>query len=350
MRLMLHSLLAIVLGTAPLFGQAIPHMPNTPPVPVSPTSQPATQTAPPAQNQQQPNAAAPAQGQTAPGTAPAQGGTPPTQRLSSTQPFSLSGVSLTEMIDIIAKDLKINYILDPRVQGRVTIYTYGELRTVDLMPLLETLLRVNGATIVKVGEFYRIVPIASLSQLPVPPVMNADPKTLPDDERMVLNMIFMKYMGAGEMDKLLAPFYGEGASHSIYEPANLLILQDNARNMKRTMELLGLFDSQAFANQRVRLFDVHHTLPTDLAKELETIFKAYALSDKSGVKFLPVDRINILIAVAPNPGVFEDVQKWIDKLDTPVKISVGAVNNYVYRLKYGRAETIAMARKIQRCR
>ena len=61
------------------------------------------------------------------------------------------------------------------------------------------------------------------------------------------------------------------------------------------------------------------------------------------MKFLPVDRINTIIAVAPNPGVFPQVKEWIEKLDIPVKITAGAINNYVYRLKYGRAETVAMA-------
>jgi len=53
--------------------------------------------------------------------------------------------------------------------------------------------------------------------------------------------------------------------------------------------------------------------------------------------------INTLIVVATNPGVFADVDKWISKLDIPVKITAGSTNNYVYRLKYGRAETVAMA-------
>ena len=150
------------------------------------------------------------------------------------------------MIDILAKELKINYILDPRVKGKVTIYTYGEVKPVELMPLLETLLRVNGATIVKVGEFYRIVPINAISSLPLQPVMNARSQDAARRRADDPELIFLKYSTAAEMDKLLAPFYGEGASHSVYEPANLLILQDNARNMKRTMDLLALFDSRHF--------------------------------------------------------------------------------------------------------
>ena len=72
----------------------------------------------------------------------------------------LENVSLAELIDIVARRLKINYLLDPRFKGgSVTIHTYGEVKPTDLMPLLETILRVNGAALVKVGDLYRVVPV-----------------------------------------------------------------------------------------------------------------------------------------------------------------------------------------------
>ena len=324
-----HSFRLMMLGCVAagnLLAQAAPPliMQNPNPELVKPTQQTPPQQTP-----------APAQPQT-------QVAAPP--RLADSRGFLLGGVSLADMIDILAKMMKINYILDPRVKGSVTIYTYGEVKPVDLMPLMETILRVNGAAMVKVGDLYRIVPVNAVSQLPVDPVVNAESKTLPDDERIVLNLIFLKYATAADMDKLLAPFYGEGASHSTYEPANLLIIQDNSRNMKRTMELINLFDSDTLAGQRVRLFDITNSRPSELVKELDSIFKGYALSEKaSAVKFIPVDRINILIAVAPNSGIFAEVSKWLEKLDIPVKVTAGAVNNYVYRLKYGNAMTVSMA-------
>ena len=68
------------------------------------------------------------------------------------------------------------------------------------------------------------------------------------------------------------------------------------------------------------------------------------MSEKGqSVKFIPVDRINTIIAVAPNPGIFTQVESWIAKLDIAVKATAGAVNSYVYRLKYARSETVAMA-------
>ena len=252
--------------------------------------------------------------------------------------------TLTELITILAQQMKLNYILDPRVaKGSVSIHTFGGVKPIAMMPLLMTVLRVNGATMVQVGDLWRIIPINEVSRMPIEPVQNVDPKTLPDDERMVMNMIFLKYAMASEMQKLLLPFMGEGATVTAYEPANLLIVQDNSRSMKRTMDLIAMFDSDTFAGQRVRQFEVNNSRPSDLVKELDQVFKAYSLSDKTSVHFIPVDRINILIAVAPNPGVFADVKKWIEKLDIPVKITAGATSNYVYRLKYGQAAPVAMA-------
>ncbi len=63
------------------------------------------------------------------------------------------------------------------------------------------------------------------------------------------------------------------------------------------------FDSASFANQRVKLFEMSNGRPTDIVKELEAIFKGISLGEKSNsIKFMPLDRINTIIAVAPESG------------------------------------------------
>jgi general secretion pathway protein D len=305
--------------------------PAAPPAPAQPAAQPPA-TAPataPAQPAAQPPATAPATAPAAP-AAGALGG------------LNFYNVSLVEVIDILAQKLKINYILDPKVNGKVTINTYGEIKQVDVRQLLDTILRINGAVMVKVGDLYRIVPAADAVKLPISPrVAGGD---LPNDEEVVLNLVFLKYASVNDMRALIDPFLGEGKTLVVYEAANLLIILDNARNMRRTMELIALFDNDSFATKRVRLFQVEHGRPSDMVKELDTVFKAFALSEKSsGVKFMPIDRINTIIAVAPNPAVFDEVQKWIGRLDLPQKVTAGSIDNYLYRLKYGCADTVAMS-------
>jgi general secretion pathway protein D len=256
--------------------------------------------------------------------------------------LALNNASLTEVIDLLAQKLKINYILDPRVKGGVILNTYGETKDIDTRSLLETILRINGFGMVKQGDLYRIVPLTDISHLPVPPETKTDPNSIPEDDQTMLNLVFLKYVTADELAKVLQPFQGENAQIYVYAPANLLLMLDSRRSMRRLMQMVALFDNDTLANQRVRVFSVKNGRPSDLAKELENISKAIALSDKnSPIKFLPIDRINTIIAVASNPGAFKEVEQWLEKLDVPIKVAAGGVKDYVYRVRYGDATSMA---------
>jgi hypothetical protein len=139
------------------------------------------QTPPPVRIFQPPQPEAPKPQQQPPAT-PAQPGAPgqttpqpttqPAQplRLAANGALMMDNVSLVEMIKILAEMMKINYILDPRVKGAVTVRTYGEVRPVDLMPFMQTILRVNGAAMVQVGEFITSSPSTAWATFPsIPP-------------------------------------------------------------------------------------------------------------------------------------------------------------------------------------
>lgn len=327
-----------------LQAQQFPPLPGFPNQP-QPQAQPAPQ--PQAQPPAQPAQAAPQPAQPAAQPAPAQPPATTPQQPAAPAPvrignLSLQNASLTEVIDQLARQLHINYILDPAVKGSIVLNTYGETDKLDARNLLDLILRINGAGMVKEGEIYRIVPLKDAPRLPLHP--DIDAKNIQQDDQLMLNMIFLKYVTVEELSKVLGEFIGENATMYSYAPANLLFILDSRRNMSRTMELISLFDSDTFANQRVRLFEVKNTRPSDIQKDLENVLKAVSLDGKTAtVRFLPVDRINTLIAVAPNPGVFETIAEWLRKLDVPVQVSAGAIETHVYHVRYGRAECLSMA-------
>ncbi len=249
------------------------------------------------------------------------------------------GASMFDVLDVLARKLEINYIIDPRVaDGSVTINSYGQLRESDIFPLLETILRMNGAVAVQVGNTYRIVPLDGVAQSPISPQTNAD--KLPEDERMVLNAIRLNYSSATDLGAVLEPFIGEGGRFQVVAQANTLIVLDNSRNMRRTMELIALFDTAEMARQRMRLFPVANSVATTLSTELESVFQAFSLSEEqSPIQFIALPRINSILVVSANASVFDDVQDWIDKLDKSV--TVGGVQNFIYRVQYGLAQNLA---------
>jgi general secretion pathway protein D len=257
--------------------------------------------------------------------------------------LAIANGSLREVVTQLAQALKINIILDPRVTGTVTINTYGELRNLDARNLLEMILRINGFGMAQEGDVYRILPMKDVLKQPIP-FQRASGQDIVEDEQTMLNLIFLKYVTVDELTKVLDPFTGDNAVMMPYPPANLLFILDSRRNMKRLMSLIDLFDSDTFANQRVRLFELKNARPSDMQKDLQNILQSISGDTKtSAVKFLAVDKINTLIAVASNPGVFDTVAEWIQKLDVPVTIAAGAVDNYVYHVRYQRAECLAFA-------
>ena len=80
--------------------------------------------------------------------------------------LNLDNASLPEVIDALCRQLKINYILDPRVEGSVILNTYGKIKNIDTRSLLDLILHINDAAMVKIGNFYRIVPMKDASRLP----------------------------------------------------------------------------------------------------------------------------------------------------------------------------------------
>ncbi len=307
-----------------------------------PPQQPTDPQQPPAA---QPQPAAPAQADPDPGAAaaPAPPQQPPPQATASGGRVSfrnLRNADLLEVIDLIARQLEMNYILDPQVQtGNVSINTYGELSRDDLFPLLETILRMHGAAAVKVGNLYRVSPAPQIPRLPISPTTDPDAE-IPDDERVILNVIRFNYTTAVDIEKVLEPFLGPGAVTQVIEQANMMLVLDNSRNMRRTMELIALFDTEEMAQQRVRLFKVKNSLATTLATELSRIFAAYSLSEtQSSIQFLPIERISSILVVAGNANIFRDVEDWLSKLDQPV--SIGGSQTFVYRVQYGYAPQLA---------
>src|SRR5262249_35077944 len=147
-----------------------PGVPATPPATPQPVA-PQPQQAPAAQ----PPAAAPA---------PAPPQTPP-QAADDVVPIALDldNTDIYQVIKIIADNLKLNYIIDSAIKGTVNVHTSGSLRRSDLLPLLETLLKLNGATMVKVGNFYQIVPTPLAIRQPLP--VQQTNQTAPDDQIVI---------------------------------------------------------------------------------------------------------------------------------------------------------------------
>ena len=83
--------------------------------------------------------------------------------------LNLKNADLVEAIRVLADTMGLNYNIDPKVKGTVNVRASGKLSKSELLSIMETILTINGATMIKTNELYNIVPAdkAATRGLPV---------------------------------------------------------------------------------------------------------------------------------------------------------------------------------------
>jgi general secretion pathway protein D len=282
---------------------------------------------------------------------PAPSPTPPSPPVRPPEPsrgpgvvFNFDNADLYEVIRVMGEVLKITYIIDPRVKGVVNIHTVGQIPLEDVLPIFQSILRLNGATAVKKGNVYEIVPFGEAKKLAVPPSITREPGKPFLEERYTTQIVILNYIPVAEVSKIIKPFLSDGADIIEHPPHNILIINDLASNIKKSLDMIALFDTDIFTGMKVRIYPILNSDVTEIAKEIERIFTSLEVSTKSGrgagITFTPITRINSLLVISSISNIFEKVEGWLRELDkTPAEGTKFGV--YVYYVQNYKAKDLA---------
>lgn len=246
---------------------------------------------------------------------------------------------LYEVIRTMAELLNINYIIDPSVRGTVTIHTVRGLTKRDLFPVFLQLLDVNGLTAVKEGSVYRIGSIKDAPRMPLGLRFGREGAKVPDSERIIIQIIPLKFISVQEMSKLLTPFISAGGTIVAEGVSNSLLVIDNMENVTKALKLADAFDVNLFEKVMHRFYMLKNTDAEETVKVLGEIFPLYATAGKADVKFIAITRLNAILAVSSDSQVFDKIEEFISRLDV-ADLEVEP-KIYVYFVKNGQSDQLA---------
>jgi len=252
--------------------------------------------------------------------------------------FNFDNAELAEVIRTLADLLRINYMLDPAVGGKVTIHTAGELDQNDLFPIFYQILEVNGVTAIKRDNIYHLVPMKDAARLPITSRMNRTGK-IPAGDRVVIQVIRLKSVSAQEIAKVLTPFVSAEGSIVTQENTNLLVAVDKADNIAKILRLVDVFDSDIFDRVNYRFYPLQYGDVETMVETMDKVFTAYGPSTKAGMTFIPIVRLNTLLAVGSQPKAFDAVEKFLKQYDVPSQSTEPSI--YFYPVRNGQASDIA---------
>jgi general secretion pathway protein D len=241
--------------------------------------------------------------------------------------------------NILGDILNESYTIDPAVGGTVTIRTTSGIPRESLHATMEMLLRMNGATMVREERLWKILPAAAAVRGNVTPQLGSSSRPLPYGYSV--QIVPLHYVGARQMAALLEPFVKDQTTVRVDELRNMLILSGTELELRHLYDTIDMFDVNWLSGMSVGLFTLQSTEVKSLMADLEKAMGTPDKSPLSGIlRIIPIERMNALLVVTPQPEYLDEAKKWIERLDKAGGEGSG-IRFYVYQVQNGRAEHIA---------
>lgn len=251
--------------------------------------------------------------------------------------LSFERASIREVIKVVLGDiLKVNYTVEPGIDGEVTINTSKPIPRENLIPTLESMLQVQGAVLYKDQEgIYRIAPRSSVKGRGFVPETS---KKLPVGYG--IKIVPLKYIPAAEMQKILEPLANPDAFVRVDPNRNLLVLAGTSSELENLLQTIDTFDVDVLQGMSVGLYQIHNVEAQVVAKNLDALFGESGNSPMAGmIKIMPIEHLNSLMIISASPDYLKEMKDWVDRFDQ-VRSTEGQ-QLYVYHVQHGEAEHLA---------
>ncbi|HEV2156710.1 MAG TPA: type II secretion system secretin GspD [Bradyrhizobium sp.] len=234
---------------------------------------------------------------------------------------------------VLGDILGVGYVIDPRVQGNISLSSGRPIPKSDVVFALENALRIGGVALVRDDTGYRLMP-----QGDAVGVGAADAS-----DRMTpgygVTVVPLQYVSAQTVLKLVDSFATRQGMIRADTSRNLILIQGSGSERRNAVDLVLSFDADFLKGQSVGIFPVQNSNPGPIIVELEKIVD----SGEGGmtqnlIKFQSIARMNAVLAVTRKPELLNRVETWIRRLDTT---NTGRSAVHVYRVKFGDARQIA---------
>lgn len=188
--------------------------------------------------------------------------------------FFFDDADIYEVIQTIFGDvLRSNYIIDPKVKGRVNFRTINPIPKEEVLTIMEIIFRLNGIGFVEEKGLYRIVP---LTDVPLELVRSQTGKS-PDD--VAIEMFTFKNLNIKEAMQDIEGAIGlsltEGKARvlPIYRLNALLVIAASKSELDYVRKWIEVFDTMfANARQKINVYPLQNTKASHVASMLQSIF------------------------------------------------------------------------------
>jgi len=241
---------------------------------------------------------------------------------------------LSQIIQAVSEVTGKNFIIDPRVNAKVTMLSATPMSPAAFYEAFLSVLQVYGYVAVPAGKVIKIVPNTDARQLPANDLPNDVSRT---SDEIVTQIISMKNVSAAQLVPILRPLIPQYGQLAAYAAGNMLIISDRASNVSRIVRIIQRMDESG--DEPIEVIALHNASAADVVRIVNSLNQGGQGAEAAGAaaKIVADDRTNSILLTGEKSQRLK-LKALIINMDTP--LATGGDTQVRY-LRYADAEKIA---------
>ncbi|MFW6094323.1 MAG: type II secretion system secretin GspD [Pseudomonadota bacterium] len=248
--------------------------------------------------------------------------------------INIQNAELSEFVAQVAEITGRTFVVDPRIQGNVTVISSTPMTTEGVYELFLSVLRVHNWTAVPSGGVIRIQQMQNAKQSPGAEGDLDEPAP----EELVTRVISAQNTQSAELVKILRPLIPQYGHIAAVETPNVVIISDHADNIERLVRIIDQID--VADDEDVVVVPLEEAYVGNVVSMLEVMAPDQLGADASGPQTIQVvanERNNSLV-LRGKPDPLGEILTLVEKLDKPATVTGGT---QVIYLRFADAARVA---------
>ena len=251
--------------------------------------------------------------------------------------LNFQDVDIRALISTVAEVSGKNFIVDPRVKGKVSVVSGKSVTPEELYDYFLAILEVHNYATVGSGSVIKVVPSNVIKQKPTNTLFSP---TEQDNDEQITQIIRLQHAAVADLVTIIRPLIPPTSHFAQHASSNSVILTDTAANIQRVLKIIRSIDVPD-KRSNTHVVYLEKTSASDMANSLTQLISstadpAEAAQGGSKLSIQPFEAINALVISATDEQ-FARVKALIDELDVERELA-GDVS--VIPLNYANAEDL----------
>lgn len=247
--------------------------------------------------------------------------------------LNLKDADINTLIATVAEVTGKNFIVDPRVKGKVNIISTRPMEQEETYRVFLSILQVHGYSAVPSGKVVKIIPDITAKQSSIPVQHPRDGRSI---DEFITQVIPIQNVAAAQLVPILRPLVPQQSHLAAYPPTNVLIVSDRAGNIKRMLDIVRRIDKANSAE--VEVIQLEYASASDVARILSLLYKKAQNEPQSSKLTIATDERTNSLLLNGDPAARIKARAIIAHLDTDLGGDSGSTQ--VIYLKYADAKEL----------